>query len=64
MKRGLIALALGALADMGRLSAPPMPEFKFAPAPVYQVRQHPSLRRGKSGVAAAKRAARKRKNKG
>lgn len=64
MKKGLLALALRALADMRRLSAPPMLEFKFTPAPVYQVRQHPSLRRGKSGVAAAKRAARKRKNKG
>ena len=58
MKKGLIALALSVM------RRPAVPEFNITPAPVYQVRQHPSIRAGKSGVAAAKRAARKRKNKG
>ncbi|WP_308085183.1 hypothetical protein [Neisseria polysaccharea] len=54
MKKSLIALALSVL-------KPPMPEFEIKPAIGY-LKQHPSMRLGKSGVAAAKRAARKRKN--
>ena len=55
MKKSLIALALAA-------SKPQVPEFEIKPARVGNLKQHPSLRLGKSGVAAAKRAARKRKN--
>lgn len=55
MKKSLIALALAA-------SKPLVPEFEIKPARVGNLKQHPSLRLGKSGVAAAKRAARKRKN--
>ena len=42
---------------------PSLPEIKITPSPVRVgfLKQHPSLRLGKSGVAAAKRAARKRK---
>lgn len=54
MKKALIALALAAL-------KPQVPEFKIKPARVGNLKQHPSMRLGKSGVAAAKRAARKRK---
>ena len=55
MKKALIALALAAL-------EPQMRGFEIKPARVGNLKQHPSLRLGKSGVAAAKRAARKRKN--
>lgn len=54
MKKALIALALAAL-------KPQVPEFEIKPAHMGNLKQHPSLRLGKSGVAAAKRAARKRK---
>lgn len=54
MKKALIALALAAL-------KPQVPEFEIKPTRVGNLKQHPSLRLGKSGVAAAKRAARKRK---
>lgn len=52
-KRLLAALHLAALSGY--------PSIKIAPAKVAVLRQHPSLRLGKSGVAAAKRAAKKRK---
>lgn len=55
MKKSFIALVLAAL-------EPQIPEFEIKPAHVGNLKQHPSLRLGKSGVAAAKRAARKRKN--
>ncbi|EFC89553.1 hypothetical protein NEIMUCOT_03969 [Neisseria mucosa ATCC 25996] len=55
MKKSLIALALATL-------KPLVPEFEIKSARVGNLKQHPSLRLGKSGVAAAKRAARKRKN--
>ncbi|WP_192881212.1 hypothetical protein [Neisseria lactamica] len=55
MKKSLIALALSVL-------KPQMPEFEIKPAGIGYLKQHPSMRMGKSGVAAAKRAARKRKN--
>ena len=51
MKKSLIALALSVL-------KPPMPEFEIKPASIGYLKQHPSMRMGKSGVAAAKRAAR------
>ena len=54
MKKTLIALVLAAL-------EPQMRGFEIKPARVGNLKQHPSLRLGKSGVAAAKRAARKRK---
>lgn len=54
MKKSLIALSLAVL-------KPQVPEFEIKPARVVNLKQHPSLRLGKSGVAAAKRAARKRK---
>lgn len=54
MKKALIALVLAAL-------EPQMRGFEIKPARVGNLKQHPSLRLGKSGVAAAKRAARKRK---
>lgn len=54
MKKSLIALALSFL-------KPQMPEFEIKPASIGYLKQHPSMRLGKSGVAAAKRAARKRK---
>ncbi|HEZ4775419.1 TPA: hypothetical protein WIW05_001135 [Neisseria meningitidis] len=54
MKKSLIALALPVL-------KPQMPEFEIKPASIGYLKQHPSMRLGKSGVAAAKRAARKRK---
>ncbi len=56
MKKSLIALAL-ALAAL----KPQVPEFEIKPTRVGNLKQHPSLRLGKSGVADAKRAARKRK---
>lgn len=52
MKKSLIALALSVL-------KPQMPEFEIKPANIGYLKQHPSMRPGKSGVAAAKRAARK-----
>ncbi|WP_308861082.1 hypothetical protein [Neisseria mucosa] len=55
MKKSLLALALAVL-------KPQVPEFEIKPASIGNLKQHPSLRLGKSGVAAAKRAARKRKN--
>lgn len=55
MKKSLIALALSVL-------KPQMPEFEIKPAGIGCLKQHPSMRPGKSGVAAAKRAACKRKN--
>ena len=54
MKKSLIALSLAVL-------KPQVPEFEIKPARVGNLKQHPSPRLGKSGVAAAKRAARKRK---
>ena len=54
MRKALIALALSVL-------KPQMPEFEIKPASIGYLKQHPSMRLGKSGVAAAKRAARKRK---
>lgn len=58
MKKTLIALSLAAMADTWPS------DIKISRASVGQVRQHPSLKHGKSGVAAAKRAARKAKKKG
>lgn len=55
MKKSLLALALAVLESQ-------VPEFEIKPTRVGNLKQHPSLRLGKSGVAAAKRAARKRKN--
>ncbi len=55
MKKTLLALSLAAMAD----TFPS--DLKITRASVGQIRQHPSLRHGKSGVAAAKRAAKKRK---
>ncbi len=55
MKKTLLALSLAAMAD----TFPS--DLKITRASVGQIRQHPSLRHGKSGVAAAKRAARKKK---
>ena len=55
MKKSVLALALAVL-------KPQVPEFEIKPASIGNLKQHPSLRLGKSGVAAAKRAARKRKN--
>ena len=55
MKKSLIALALSVLKQQ-------VPEFEIKPAGIGYLKQHPSMRLGKSGVAAAKRAARKRKN--
>lgn len=55
MKKSLLALTLSTLAE--RFPS----ELKITPAPIHQIRQHPSLKHGKSGVAAAKRAARKKK---
>lgn len=55
MKKSLLALALAVL-------EPQVPKFEIKPASIGNLKQHPSLRLGKSGVAAAKRAARKRKN--
>ena len=55
MKKSLLALALAVL-------KPQVLEFEIKPTRVGNLKQHPSLRLGKSGVADAKRAARKRKN--
>lgn len=55
MKKTLMALSLAVMANTWPS------DIKISRASVGQVRQHPSPRRGKSGVAAAKRAARKHK---
>ena len=55
MNKTLLALSLAAMAD----TFPS--DLKITRASVGRIRQHPSLRHGKSGVAAAKRAARKKK---
>lgn len=57
MKKMLAALCLSLLSDSGF----PGGNIRIAPPRVAALRQHPSLNRGKSGVAAAKRAARRRK---
>jgi len=65
MKKSLIALCVAHYAKLKNgFGVPPLPEIKITPSPVLvgSLQQHPSLRLGKSGVAAAKRAARKRKN--
>lgn len=60
MKKPLLALALSALEPLTRPL--PMPkELRITRASVGLLRQHPSLKHGKSGVAAAKRAAKKKK---
>lgn len=64
MKKSLIALCVAHCAGLkNSFGVPPLPEIKITPSPVRvgSLKQHPSLRLGKSGVAAAKRAARKRK---
>ena len=64
MKKSLIALCVAHCAELKNgFGVPPLPEIKITPSPVRvgNLKQHPSLRLGKSGVAAAKRAARKRK---
>ncbi|STZ76079.1 hypothetical protein [Bergeriella denitrificans] len=55
MKKTLVALSLAALAERWPS------EINITPASTGRIRQHPSLKRGKSGVAAARRAARKQK---
>ena len=65
MKKSLIALCVAHYAKLKNgFGVPPLPEIKITPSPVRvgYLKQHPSMRMGKSGVAAAKRAARKRKN--
>lgn len=57
MKKALIALSLAAMANT--FSFPP--DLKITRTSVGYIRQYPSLRQGKSGVAAARRAARKKK---
>lgn len=57
MKKTLMALSLAAMANTFSIPA----DLKITRASVGYIRQHPSLRHGKSGVAAAKRAARKKK---
>ncbi len=64
MKKSLIALCIAHCANLKNgFGVPPLPEVKITPSPVRvgSLKQYPSLRLGKSGVAAAKRAARKRK---
>ena len=64
MKKSLIALCIAHCAKLKNgFGVPPLPEVKITPSPIRvgYLKQHPSLRLGKSGVAAAKRAARKRK---
>ncbi len=64
MKKSLIALCISLSAKLKNgFGVPPLPEIKITPSPVRvgSLKQHPSLHLGKSGVAAAKRAARKRK---
>ena len=55
MKTTLFGLLLAATANTWPS------DIKISRASVGQFRQHPSLKHGKSGVAAAKRAARKKK---
>ncbi|HFC8834570.1 hypothetical protein ACTHRC_07720 [Neisseria sp. P0001.S009] len=65
MKKSLIALSIACWAKLKNgFGVPPLSEIKITPSPVRvgYLKQHPSMRMGKSGVAAAKRAARKRKN--
>lgn len=65
MKKPFIVLCIATLAkSKNGFGVPPLPKIKITPSPVRvgSLKQHPSLRLGKSGVAAAKRAARKRKN--
>lgn len=57
MKKTLMALSLAAMANTFSIPT----DLKITRASVGHIRQHPSLRHGKSGVAAAKRAARKKK---
>jgi len=54
MKKSLIALCLAALSTNN-------PEWLIAPERIGRLEQHPSLRSGKSGVTAARRAKRRRK---
>lgn len=56
MKKILTALCLSLLADRSFPDS-----IRISPPRVAALSQHPSLKRGKSGVAAAKRAARRRK---
>lgn len=66
MKKSLIALCLvHSESFKNGFAVPPVPYGKahIKPARVAALKQHPSLRAGKSGVAAAKRAARKRRAK-
>lgn len=56
MKKSLIALCLAALSANN-------PEWVIAPERIGRLKQHPSLRSGKLGVAAARRAKRRRKAK-
>lgn len=56
MKKSLIALCLAALSTNN-------PEWVIAPERIGRLKQHPSLRSGKSGVAAARQAKRRRKAK-
>ncbi|ATD64854.1 hypothetical protein ACFPVS_12125 [Neisseria weixii] len=55
MKKTLFALSMAAMANTWPS------DIKITRASVGRVRQHPSLKHGKSGVAAAKRAAKKKK---
>lgn len=55
MKKSLIALCLAALSTNTH-------KWVIAPERIGRLKQHPSLRSGKSGVAATKRAARKSRN--
>lgn len=64
MKKSFIALCIAHCANFKNgFGVPPLSGIKITPSPVRVgfLKQHPSLRLGKSGVAAAKRAARKRK---
>lgn len=56
MKKSLIALCLAALSTN-------TPEWVIAQERIGRLKQHPSLRSGKSGVAAARLAKRRRKAK-
>ena len=65
MKKALIALCVAHCAGLkNNFGVPPLPEIKITPSPVRQgtLKQHTSLRLGKSAEAAAKPEARKRKN--
>ena len=56
VKKTLIALALSALANL----QPAPVQWQIKPA-VRRLRQHPSVQRGKSGVARLRRSARKKR---